>query len=610
MPSFITLSSPSRTSASVNLVDVAAVLLVVGFGCLSFLTTATLERYGSDTSTYFGLARSLLHDGTYSFDFEPHVVYPPGLPVLLAALMAFLGDSFSVLEKALVPVYSISLLLIYYLVRIHRSPQIALVTVGLMATSYVFHYFATTGLYSEGPYLLASVLALLLFDVAIRTEKRWIRVGSLLMVSALTAYVLLVRSIGIALAIALILWMLDPVRLVAGGFARFPFARMKVVLPVLVIPALALIGWATWGSQHKPAEHARDYMSSYSSQLLKKDPHQIDSPNMSVADLPSRLLSMADIRMQNAARMIFNLPSRTFTWLNPMLLLLLVVLVAGFVRALTIEGRLLDYYVLSYAGVLLTWPFDEGMRFLFPVQAFLILYAIDGLPLLFRILRSTTLLKMYLPLSLACAAAIVITAFAVHAKARISGNEVITLVSAAGFGCYLLYLRYVNGNRPASHDQAVARNVSVHRSVTAAVFVGICGLGLYQQQATAIQNLRPDPEAFVHAPSTTVARWVAENTDRNEVVMIDEYEIVHRLSGRKTIRFPLSTDPREITARIMEKNVGLVVVFDEKQYEYYNPSSIRRFEAVRSLHPGMFVQVHELDGGKIYRVNKKGLASQ
>jgi hypothetical protein len=399
--------------------------------------------------------------------------------------------------------------------------------------------------------------------------------------------------------------MLDPIRLVTGGFAKFPLARMKVILPVLVIPTFAFIGWTSWGSQHKPAEHARDYMSSYSSQLLKKDPHEIDSPNISVADLPSRILSMADIRVKSAARMIFNMPSRTFAWPNPMLVLLVAVVVVGFLRGLAIEGRLLDYYFLAYAGVLLTWPFDEGTRLLFPIQAFVILYAIDGLPVLLRMLRRSTLLKMYLPFLLACCGAIVLTAFAVYANARMSGNDVITLVSAAGFGCYLLYVRYGKGKRPANREQAAARSVAVHRRIPAAIFAGICGLGLFQQQATATQNLRPDPDAFVHSPSARVARWIAENTNDNDVVMVDEYEIVHRLTGRRTIRFPLSTDPRDITARIIDNNVGFLIVFNEKEYEYYNPSSIRRFDAVRSLNPGLFIKVLEFDDGMIYRVIKE-----
>jgi hypothetical protein len=99
-----------------------------------------------------------------------------------------------------------------------------------------------------------------------------------------------------------------------------------------------------------------------------------------------------------------------------------------------------------------------------------------------------------------------------------------------------------------------------------------------------------------------IADWVKANTRPSDVIMDDQYQILHRLTGRKTARFPLFTDPATITDRIHGDHVDYVVVLKEKPFEYYNPSTMRRFEAVRTLHPDSFVPVYSFDRGTVYRV--------
>jgi hypothetical protein len=598
----------SNANLRAGFIDVVAMLIIAVFGGLSFLTTATIESFGSDTSIYYELAKSLLNERTYSFNYEPHTIYPPGFPALLAFVILFLGDSFAVLVKGMLATYVLSLIGIYYLVRRLRGPETAFAALVLIATSYVFYFFSTTGLYSEGPYLLTSVYALLFFEIGVKSEQKWVRLFSFILVSVLAAYLLLVRSIGIAFLLGLLLWMLNPIKCVLEGSANTLMHRVRILSPFLVVPILAVVAWTTWCTQNRVEGRSADYMSSYATQLLKKDPHQIDSPNISLGDIPSRVFSMADIRLKNAARMLFNMPSRSLTWVNPVFLIFVLVLIIGFFSALIEEGKLVDYYVLSYAGVLLTWPFDEGTRFLVPLQPFLILYAINGIERLIDVLESERLRRFYIALVTLFATVTIYTVVEVYLRKRMSGNDMVSLVSGALLCSYFLYLRFRKSERlvgiekPSNIRAAPRYRHPSFPTARAAFFVTIVLLGVYHMYGASLRNLRPDPSTFLHAPTVKVSNWIAQNTRENDIVMLDEYAILHRLTKRKTLRFPLVTDPDRIREKIIEKGVDYLVIFNEKKYEYYNPSTVRRFETVKTLIPNMFIPEHDFGQGMIYRV--------
>ena len=600
----------SKENIRINFVDFFAMLTIVGFSCVYFFTAATIESYGSDTSTYFELAKSLLHDHKYWFNFEPHTIYPPGFPVLLACLMSFLGESFGVLVKGVLASYFISLIGIYYLVKIQRGAKTAFATVVLIATSYVFYFWSTVGLHSEGPYLLASVYALLFFEVGIKTENKWVRLFSFFLVSLFSADLLLQRSIGITLVIGMILWMLNPIKCILEKSTALSWDRVKKLFPVLLIPMIVFIAWTTWCSQNRLDNRSGDYMGSYATQLLKKDPHQIDSPNISLGEFPSRMLFMMNVRVKNAALMLFNIPSRTLTWTNPILLLFFAVLSIGFFSALIGEGNLVDYYVLSYAGVLLIWPFDEGMRFLLPIQPFLILYAINGIERLFDILESKRLKKFYIPFVSLFATIMLFATVKVYLRKEMSGNDIVSLISGAFLCLYLLYLRFGKSEKLRHKENGTnIQGAALYRyascpTAKVALFIAIVTLGLYQLYGAARRNLHPDPGTFLNAPTVKVSNWIAQNTKENEIIMDDEHEILHRLTKRKTFRFPLTTDPNLLREKIIENRIDFLVIFNEKEYEDYNPSAMKRFDTVKNLNPELFIPEHDFGQGMIYRVTK------
>ena len=84
--------------------------------------------------------------------------------------------------------------------------------------------------------------------------------------------------------------------------------------------------------------------------------------------------------------------------------------------------------------------------------------------------------------------------------------------------------------------------------------------------------------------------------------MDEQDAVLHRLTGRRTLHFPLTTNARTLRQAIVENRVRFVVVPVEKQYVYYSPSPARRFEDVKRLDPTRFKAAHVFDQGTIYEV--------
>jgi hypothetical protein len=518
------------------------VLLAVAAGAY-FATAASVENFGSDTSTYFGLARSLRYDSSYSFNYETHTTYPPGHPFLLAGLMWLFGESFVWFVRASIVIAFIGLVGFFLIVRREKGAVVALTAVILLLASSTFYYYPTGGLPSEVPYLAISIWALLVFQIAGRSEKRWVRILAPWMVGGLAGCLVLLRSIGITFTGGLVLWMLAPLAgLAEGSGSRVSrsIERVKRWLPAVVLPLVVFAAWMSFTSKHRPDERNTDYMQSYVRQLIKSDPHQIDSPNIKLYEFPARAAQMLTVRTYHTTRMLLNVRALPFGWKNPLCLIVLAVVALGLLVSLRGENSLAEWYVLGYIGMLLIYPFDEGIRYLYAIQPFLLVFAISG-------------------------------------------------------------VRAIDGW--IQHRSLLNRD-----GVRIALGAALCSLivvsGLYQISLRAASNMAPDTRTFENAVSAQVASWIRENTDPEAVIMGDQFPILHRLTGRKALRFPLTTDQHVLYERIESAGVDFIVVLREEQFEYYNPSVERRFRDLLGKHPSKFEPVHSFRNGTVYRVKE------
>ena len=84
--------------------------------------------------------------------------------------------------------------------------------------------------------------------------------------------------------------------------------------------------------------------------------------------------------------------------------------------------------------------------------------------------------------------------------------------------------------------------------------------------------------------------------------MAQQSEIVHRLSGRRVVSFPITSDPQLIAATIAREKVRYLLVNDQVQSEYFFPTEAERWRRIERAYPFMFQLVHEGPGYRVFEV--------
>src|SRR5438105_2568701 len=102
---------------SVKAADVAVWSIFVGFGVWELGLYQRIESFGVDSSLYIGLARSLVENGSYEFNFKPHTVVPPGLPAIFALMSMVFGSSYAVFVRSMAVFGTLGLVTAYQLLR-------------------------------------------------------------------------------------------------------------------------------------------------------------------------------------------------------------------------------------------------------------------------------------------------------------------------------------------------------------------------------------------------------------------------------------------------------------------------------------------------------------
>jgi len=131
------------------------------------------------------------------------------------------------------------------------------------------------------------------------------------------------------------------------------------------------------------------------------------------------------------------------------------------------------------------------------------------------------------------------------------------------------------------------------------IAIALVAVGVFQQAAVARSNAAPNPSLFLHYPSADCSLWL--RTAEDGIVMAQQASIIHRLTGRKVVSFPVSSDPQFIVSVARRENVRYLVVNDEVEVkdEYFFPSEMDRFRVMERAYPSMFVLVNK---GLTYRV--------
>ena len=92
--------------------------------------------------------------------------------------------------------------------------------------------------------------------------------------------------------------------------------------------------------------------------------------------------------------------------------------------------------------------------------------------------------------------------------------------------------------------------------------------------------------------------------------MAGQTAILHRLTGRRVVSFPISSDPQVIVEAISRANIRYLVVEDRVKNEYFFPPEEDRYRQIERAYPHMFELVHNGPGYRVLAIPSRSHAGR
>lgn len=336
------------------------VLASMGLALLRFNSLPLGVTY--DDAHYIILAESLAGGHGYQLiNFpRPQVerAFPPGWPILLVPLSWAFPGNYSLLKIFTLGLWLATLLLLYRFFSRRIPSPYAEIILGLTALNPLLVGTSATVM-SETAYLLFSILTLTVLD---KFDSMKNKIPVAILAAVLAFFTQSIRTIGIALMIAIPLYLLLNRR----------FRELLAVLSVFALGALLQYGW---NMNNGGAVISSGYEAQvFSGSLLEK-----------VLQMGSNLGGYLNETIAAALMPVFG--GRMTDLLGPLLpglinVLLLALIALGF-GLMARQAGLPEIYVLIYlAGILAFWNPKVGSvkaRFLIPMIPFFYFYLVHGL---------------------------------------------------------------------------------------------------------------------------------------------------------------------------------------------------------------------------------------
>jgi hypothetical protein len=543
-----------------------------------------VEIYHPDSSTYVVLAQNIANGGSYSFDNRPHTRFPPGLPVLLAAWSSRPAESYGSAIRVM-PIFGlVALVASFFLIKRVESWPIAMLACLWLATSPEYFRLATRYIWSDLPYFAFAALALLLAEHLLHKDGRW-RVASAVGLAVAMVAAVLTRSAGIALIAAF-------GATIAHTWRATDRRGRAGLLAAVAMAVLVQAWWSNWTRSRAVIEYAGAYMHSYATQFLLKDPLEPELGVAGIADLAGRVGYFASAQLTRFSQLLLPVPWVDVLWFSPLVLVPAFLLSVGLASSFRQRrSPLLAWYVLGYLGLYSLWPFDEGARFILPIFPLMFLFAWRGLRILLdRLQREPTPADRRVVL-LALAAVLVVASLA-YLQRDSPGRQA---QAAVLFWMFALVIAaaYLKWGRvaPVSSRLWMAGGVVVAMVAMAA--------GLAAQVRLARENIT-GPATGSSRTLARAAEWLRSQPD-DGAVMVQQAAIIHRLSGRHVVSFPVSSNGQFVADVMRQQRVSLLLVMPE-QYEYFRPTQRARLEALLRSAPDCCRLVARDTGYEVYRV--------
>jgi len=556
-----------------KLIDIFVVVLLIALTFAHASSGELVLRLNDDVATYLGLSDSLLETHRYEFNYKLHTKFPPLLPLALACAKHFGFNTVAHLHSLLSILGGLGLLASYLFLKKTANTLIATASVLILATSPFYFTTVTRWILAEPLYLFVSFSAMYFWTyVEESSPSNKFRLKITFCAFAMVLSVLS-RSTGFLLVVSGLCCGLS--QLIKGNL------RKSITMLIVTLPAFACAtAWQLYVQSNEQLDWPGQFMHSYVKQIALLDPHQPSLGTVTAVSLLSRIATNLIIQSAHFTEVVLHLNWVDPLWFSPFILLPIGVVCFGFITRLKSQEsfHLYDYVAVLYLGILLTWPFDEHIRFILPICPLLLLYFASGVSAFLKLSENNQH-----PVNSYVGGAAVVIGVMACLSSLVGGF-------AIGWQAKLSILFWF---ATAISTKFVSINF-VKRHATSFGFVALTLLvafGAFKQYQLRIENIRFDGREFEHYRLNNAAEWLREKSDPRDTVMATQSGIIHFLTKRKTIEFPISDNSDLLINTIEQHKVTLLLIEKAKRYEYFIPNDETKLAALRIAHANRFERI-------------------
>jgi len=303
-------------------------------------------------------------------------MYPPGFPLLLSIVFRiapqFPQNLWLLKMVSIIAMLGAGVLTFYYFERIRQLPQRLAFAIALITALHpALAFYATSTVMSECVFTVFQLAAIISIERLIVSKGRgkW---GFALLGAFLISYTFLIRSIGVALVVGAVAYLL----------------KERLIRPALIFvlaTAFLISPWMIYSRSHQPTAEQRVeqrgyIIQPYTTSFWQRSAGVANSGAITISELPVRIWGhIADIGGQQMGTI-------AQPWLLPLLggigmglfsILLSVLAVIGFVSVVREKATFAEIVTPLSVAVISLWPW-EPIRFLLPLTPFLIFYILRG----------------------------------------------------------------------------------------------------------------------------------------------------------------------------------------------------------------------------------------
>ena len=384
-------------------------------------------------------------------------------------------------------------------------------------------------------------------------------------------------------------------------------ARAKFFAPAFLVGSLVFSGWMVWTQQVKiDSIDQFGEAGTYIDQFWLAEPHNPERGRATAVDLVNRVGKNLLFQGAHVAAIITRIPWIEPHLYSPLVCIPIALVLLGWLSSVNKRGgELADWYFAVYWGIYSLWPYDVGPRFIFPVFPLIFLYLYRGGMELARVKpwRFVFLFRSLLVISVALAIYGVFTVVPRRAEMSLQTKASVFFWILTGGWMIFATVGVPRVIKPPVEALRTAFFNPWGSKLAGGVAVAVLVIiGLVSQARGVVYNLHPKVNEYVHQPSKEAADWLANHTASTDVVMAQQVPIVHRVSGRLTISFPVRSDPHELMAVIRRCRVKFLVAITATKSTNLSPTESERSSNLEVGFPEEIKLVHQEASYKIYQI--------